>query len=52
MIKSRKLRRAGHVVRIEEYRRAFKILTGASRGKRPLETPRHRWEGNIRMDLK
>ena len=36
MIKSRRLRRAGHVARIEERRSAFKILTGKSTGKRPL----------------
>ena len=41
----------GHVARIEEERSAFKILTGKSTGKRPLERPRHRREGNIRMDL-
>ena len=29
----------------------FKILTGKPIGKRPLGTPRRRWEDNIRMDL-
>ena len=43
---------AGHVARIEEGRRAFKILTGTPKGKRPLGRPRCRWEDNIRMDLK
>ena len=52
MIKSRRLRWAGHVGRIEEGRSAFEILTGTSAGKRPLGRPRRRWEGNIRMDLK
>ena len=42
MIKSRRLRWAGNVTRIEEGRSAFKILTGK---------PRRRWEENIRMDL-
>ena len=51
MIKSRRLRWAGHVVRMEEGRRAFKILTGKPTGKRPLGRPRRRWEDNIRMDL-
>ena len=37
---------------MEEGRRAFKMLTGKSTGKRPLERPRRRWEGNIRIDLK
>ena len=51
MIKSRRLRWTGHVVRIEEGRSALKILTGTPRGKRPLGRPRRRWEDNIRMDL-
>ena len=46
--KSRRLRWASHIARMEEDRSAFKILTG----KRPLERPRRRWEDNIRMDLK
>ena len=51
VIKSTRLRWAGHVARMEESRSAFKILTGRSIGKRPLERPRLRWENNIRMDL-
>ena len=51
MIKSRRLRRAGHVARMEEGRSAFKILTGKPTGKRPLGRPRRRWEDNIRMYL-
>ena len=51
MIKSRRLRWAGHVARVDEGRSAFKILTGKPTGKRPLGRPRHRWQGNIRMDL-
>ena len=35
----------------QEVRRAFKILTGAPARKKTLGRPRHRWEGNIRMDL-
>ena len=49
--KSRRLRWAGHVARIEEFRSAFKILTGKSTGKRPLGRPRRRGEDNIRMDF-
>ena len=49
MIKSRRLRWAGHVARMEESRSAFKTLTGT--GKRPLGWPRCRWEDNIGMDL-
>ena len=37
VIKSRRLRRAGHVVRMEKGRSAFKILTGTPTGKRPKE---------------
>ena len=35
---------------MEEGRSAFKILTGKPIGKRPLGSPRRRWEDNIRMD--
>ena len=52
VIKSRKLRWARHVARMEEGRSAFKIVTGKPTGKRLLGKPRRRWEGNIRMDLK
>ena len=51
MIKSRRLRWAGHVARMEEGRSAFKILAGNPTGRRPLERPRRRWEDNIRMNL-
>ena len=37
---------------MEEGRNAIKILTGTPARKRPLERPRRRWEGNIRMDIK
>ena len=33
-------------------RSSFKILTGTPTGKRSLGSPRHKWEDNIRMDLK
>ena len=52
VIKSRILRWAGHVVRIEDGKSAFKILTGKPTGKALLGRPRRRWEVNIRMDLK
>jgi hypothetical protein len=35
-----------------EIRNALKIVGGIPEGKRPLGSPRHRWEYNIRMDLK
>jgi hypothetical protein len=49
--KSRRLRWAGHIARMEEGRSAFKILTGTPKGF-PLGRPRHRWYDNIIMDLK
>ena len=51
VIKSRRLRWAGHVARMDEGRSAFKILTRKHTGKRPLGRPRRRWEDNIRMNL-
>ena len=51
VIKSRRLRWEGHVARMENGMRAFKILTGKTTGKIPLGRPRRRWEDNIRMDL-
>ena len=51
MIKSIRLKWAGHVAIMEEGRSAFKILTGEPTGKRPLGRPRRRWEDNMRMDL-
>ena len=51
VIKSRRLRWAEHVARMEEGRSSFNILTGKAIGKRPLEGPRRRWGDNIRMDL-
>ena len=51
VIKYRRLRWAGHVTRMEECRRAFKILTGKLTGNRSLRRPIHGWEDNIRMDL-
>ena len=36
---------------MEEGRSAFKILTSKLTGKRPLGSPKHRWEDNVRMDL-
>ena len=52
MIKSRRLRWAGHETRVEESRNVLKILTDAPTGKRTSGRPRRRWEGNIRMVIK
>jgi hypothetical protein len=51
IIKSRRMRWAGHVVRIEERRNAYRQLVGKPEGKRPVGRPRRRWMDNIRMDL-
>ena len=51
VIKSRRLRWAGHAARMEEGRSAFKLLSGKPTEKRHLGRPRRRWEDNIRMDL-
>jgi hypothetical protein len=51
-IKSRQMRCAGHVARMREERKLYKVLVGKSEGKRPLGRPRCRWEDGIRMDLR
>jgi hypothetical protein len=50
-VRSRRMRWAGHVARIGEERKLYKILQGKPEGKRPLGRPRHKWEDEIRMDL-
>jgi len=42
----------GHVACMEKLRKAYKILIKKLEGKRPLGRHRHRWEDNIKMDLK
>jgi hypothetical protein len=49
MIKSRKMRWAGHIARMGETINACKILVGKPEGK--MITPRRRWEVNIKIDL-
>ena len=51
MIKSRKMRWAGHVAHMGEERGVHRVLVGKLEGKRPLGRPRRRWEDNIKMDL-
>jgi hypothetical protein len=50
MIKSRRMRWAGHVARMGEKRNAYRILLWKPEGKRPLGRPRRRWVDNIKMD--
>jgi hypothetical protein len=52
VIKSRRMRWAGHVACMGEGRGVYKVLVGRPKGKRPLVRPRHRWEDNIKMDLR
>jgi hypothetical protein len=51
IIKSRRMRWAGHVARMGEKRNAYRLLVGKPEGKRPLGRPRRRWVNNIRMDV-
>jgi hypothetical protein len=51
VIKSRRMRWAGHVARMGEGRGVYRVLVGMPEGKRPLGRPRRRWENNIKMDL-
>jgi hypothetical protein len=51
MIKSRRMRWSGHVARIGEKRKVWRILVGKPEGKRPLGRPRYRWVDDIKMDL-
>jgi hypothetical protein len=51
IIRSRRMRWAGHVARTGEKWNTFRLLVGNPEEKRPLGRPRRRWVGNIRMDL-
>jgi hypothetical protein len=52
VVKSRRMRWAGHVARMGEGRGVYRVLVGKPEGRRPLGRPRHRWDNNIRMDLR
>jgi len=52
VVKSRRMRWAGHVARMGEGRSVHRVLVGKPGGKRPLGRPRRRWEDNIKMDLR
>ena len=51
MIKSRRIRWAGHVARMGEERGVYRVLLGKPESKRPVGRPTRRWVDNIRMDL-
>jgi hypothetical protein len=51
LIKSRRMRWAGHVARMGEEKGVYSVLVGKPERKRPLERPKRRWVDNVRMDL-
>jgi hypothetical protein len=51
VVKSRRMRWAGHVARMGKDRGVYRVLVGKPEGKRPLGRPRRRWEDNIKMDI-
>jgi transcription termination factor 2 len=52
VIKSRRMKWAGHVARMGEGRGVYRVLIGRPEGKRQLGRPRRRWKDNIKMDLR
>jgi hypothetical protein len=52
VIKSRRMRWAGHVACMEEGRGVYRVLVSRPEGKRPLGRHRCRWEDNIKMDIR
>jgi len=52
VVKSRRMRWAGHVAHMGEGKGVHRVLVGKPEGKRPLGRPRRRWEDNIKMDLR
>jgi len=52
VMKSRRMRWAGHVARIGECRSVYRDLVRKPEGKRPLGKPRRKWEDNINMNLR
>jgi hypothetical protein len=51
IIKSRRMRFAGHVARTGAKKSAYRLLVGKPEGKRPIGRPWRRWVDNIRMDF-
>jgi len=51
VIKSRRMKWAGHVARMGEGRGVYRVLVGKPEGKTPLGRPRRRWMDNVKMDL-
>jgi hypothetical protein len=51
IMKSRRMRWAGHVAQMAERRDAYRLLAGKPERRSPLGRPRRRWLDNIRIDL-
>jgi len=51
VLKSRRMRWAGHVARVGERRGVYRVLVGKPEVKKPLDRARHRWEVNIKVDI-
>jgi hypothetical protein len=52
MIKSGRMKWAGHIARMWEGIGVYRVSVGRPEGKRPLGRPRRRWEDNIKMGLR
>jgi hypothetical protein len=52
VVKSRRMRWAVHVARIEDGRSVYRVLVERPESKSPLGRPRRRWEDRIKMDLR
>jgi hypothetical protein len=52
VLKSRRMRWAGHVARMGEVKCVYRVLVGRPECKRPLGRRRHRWEDNIKLDFR
>jgi len=51
VVKSRRMRWAGHVARMGQGRGMHRVLVGKREGKKQLGSPRRRSEDHIKMDL-
>jgi hypothetical protein len=51
VVKSRRMKWAGHGARMGEDRGVHRVLVGKPERKKPLGRPRRRWEDNIKMDI-
>jgi hypothetical protein len=52
LLVSPSIRWAGHIAYMGKSRVAYRVLVDKPEGMRPLGRPRHRWEDNIKMDLR